>query len=119
VFSLESDILIRRIPVNRIWILKNGFGDEFGTEIILSIYFPSREPWKVTHTDEGICSQICTDRARTQKYGKATTAFVGFTAHHGMMGYQLGPARPKSGPTSLDLFETLAAQIRPYVNVGD
>jgi hypothetical protein len=35
------DILIRRIPINRIWILKNGFGDGFATEIILSIYIPT------------------------------------------------------------------------------
>jgi hypothetical protein len=40
VLSSESDILIRRIPINRIWILKNGFGDGFGTEIILSVYIP-------------------------------------------------------------------------------
>jgi hypothetical protein len=38
VFDLESDVLIRRIPINRIWILKKGFGNRFGTETILSVY---------------------------------------------------------------------------------
>jgi hypothetical protein len=41
VFGSESDILIRRIPINRIRILKNGFCDGFGTGTILSVYIPS------------------------------------------------------------------------------
>jgi hypothetical protein len=48
-FSSESDILIRRIPINRIWILKNGFGDRFGTELSypftsLSLSLPRGHP---------------------------------------------------------------------------
>jgi hypothetical protein len=38
--SLELDILIRRIPTYRIWILKYRFDDGFDTEIILPIYIP-------------------------------------------------------------------------------
>jgi hypothetical protein len=49
VISSKSDILIRRIPIYRIWILKYGFGDGFGTEIILSVYIPRNAlfniPW--------------------------------------------------------------------------
>jgi hypothetical protein len=40
VSSSESDILIHRIPIYRIWILKYEFVDGFGTEIILSVYIP-------------------------------------------------------------------------------
>jgi hypothetical protein len=38
VFTLESDILIRQFFINQMHILKNGFGDGFDTEIILSFY---------------------------------------------------------------------------------
>jgi hypothetical protein len=34
----ESDIFIRRIPSNQIWILQNRFGNKFGAKIILSPY---------------------------------------------------------------------------------
>jgi hypothetical protein len=48
VSNSESDILIRRIPIYRIWILKYRFGGGFGTEIILSVYIPT-----YTHFNKG------------------------------------------------------------------
>jgi hypothetical protein len=117
VFDSELDILIRRIPINRIWILKNGFDDGFSTKTILSVYIPSGVGERIRYTEQtwpmgragtaqarvrSSCARPGTARAGMCRNGPCRPTGSAKQHKHDTHGKRAGPRHGKARVPALD-----------------